>query len=160
MNPAYPTLSLEYGLSLWTNLFKLLLLINLFSFFLKYVKADVYTVNCGMAFGQAAMLLSLGTKGYRAVQPNSSSMNHIYANFWRKKVLDCFLWLFGTSGKCFLQEPVLSIWFMSIFEEWTMNYWFIIFQLYLLSSHITLFDQMATNMLAKKYFLEDQFIKF
>lgn len=56
-------------------------LINLISFCLKYVKADVYTVNCGMAFGQAAMLLSLGTKGYRAVQPNSSSMNHIFANF-------------------------------------------------------------------------------
>ncbi|KAJ9561076.1 hypothetical protein OSB04_006236 [Centaurea solstitialis] len=29
--------------------------------------------NCGMAFGQAAMLLSLGTKGYRAMQPNSST---------------------------------------------------------------------------------------
>ncbi|KAG2401352.1 ATP-dependent Clp protease proteolytic subunit-related protein [Vigna angularis] len=40
---------------------------------ISYVKADVYTVNCGMAFGQAAMLLSLGTKGYRAVQPNSST---------------------------------------------------------------------------------------
>lgn len=38
-----------------------------------YCKADVYTVNCGMAYGQAAMLLSLGTKGYRALQPNSST---------------------------------------------------------------------------------------
>lgn len=38
-----------------------------------YVKSDVYTINCGMAFGQAAMLLSLGAKGYRAVQPNSST---------------------------------------------------------------------------------------
>lgn len=38
-----------------------------------YCKSDVYTVNCGMAFGQAAMLLSLGTKGYRGVQPNSST---------------------------------------------------------------------------------------
>ncbi|KAK1439966.1 hypothetical protein QVD17_05791 [Tagetes erecta] len=38
-----------------------------------YCKSDVYTVNCGMAFGQAAMLLSLGTKGYRALQPNSST---------------------------------------------------------------------------------------
>jgi len=56
-------------------------LTNLISFCSKYVKADVYTVNCGMAFGQSAMLLSLGTKGYRAVQPNSSSMNHIFANF-------------------------------------------------------------------------------
>lgn len=38
-----------------------------------YCKSDVYTVNCGMAFGQAAMLLALGTKGYRAMQPNSST---------------------------------------------------------------------------------------
>ncbi|EOX98458.1 ATP-dependent Clp protease proteolytic subunit [Theobroma cacao] len=38
-----------------------------------YCKADVYTVNCGMAYGQAAMLLSLGAKGFRAVQPNSST---------------------------------------------------------------------------------------
>ncbi|XP_075520818.1 ATP-dependent Clp protease proteolytic subunit-related protein 1, chloroplastic [Primulina tabacum] len=38
-----------------------------------YCKADVYTVNCGMAYGQAAMLLSLGAKGYRALQPNSST---------------------------------------------------------------------------------------
>jgi ATP-dependent Clp protease protease subunit len=36
-----------------------------------YVKPKVFTVNCGMAFGQAAMLLSIGDKGYRAVQPNS-----------------------------------------------------------------------------------------
>ncbi|KAL0365298.1 UNVERIFIED_CONTAM: ATP-dependent Clp protease proteolytic subunit-related protein 1, chloroplastic [Sesamum angustifolium] len=36
-----------------------------------YCKSDVYTVNCGMAFGQAAMLLSVGAKGYRALQPNS-----------------------------------------------------------------------------------------
>ncbi|KAI4318434.1 hypothetical protein MLD38_032137 [Melastoma candidum] len=38
-----------------------------------YCKSDVYTVNCGMAYGQAAMLLSLGTKGQRALQPNSST---------------------------------------------------------------------------------------
>ncbi|GMH23712.1 hypothetical protein Nepgr_025555 [Nepenthes gracilis] len=38
-----------------------------------YCKSDVYTVNCGMAYGQAAMLLSLGLKGYRALQPNSST---------------------------------------------------------------------------------------
>ncbi|XP_071930956.1 ATP-dependent Clp protease proteolytic subunit-related protein 1, chloroplastic-like [Coffea arabica] len=38
-----------------------------------YCKSDVYTVNCGMAYGQAAMLLALGTKGYRAVQPNCST---------------------------------------------------------------------------------------
>ncbi|KAI4295758.1 hypothetical protein L6164_035770 [Bauhinia variegata] len=40
---------------------------------INYVKADVYTVNVGMAFGQAAMFLSLGAKGYRALQPNSST---------------------------------------------------------------------------------------
>ncbi|GAV74944.1 CLP_protease domain-containing protein [Cephalotus follicularis] len=38
-----------------------------------YCKSDVYTVNCGMAYGQAAMLLSLGAKGHRAVQPNCST---------------------------------------------------------------------------------------
>ncbi|XP_047970924.1 ATP-dependent Clp protease proteolytic subunit-related protein 1, chloroplastic [Salvia hispanica] len=38
-----------------------------------YCKADVYTVNCGMAYGQAAMLLSLGAEGYRGLQPNSST---------------------------------------------------------------------------------------
>ncbi|KAH7441492.1 hypothetical protein KP509_03G040500 [Ceratopteris richardii] len=36
-----------------------------------YAKSKVYTINCGMAFGQAAMLLSVGEKGFRAVQPNS-----------------------------------------------------------------------------------------
>lgn len=38
-----------------------------------YCKSKVYTVNCGMAYGQAAMLLSLGAKGFRALQPNSST---------------------------------------------------------------------------------------
>lgn len=38
-----------------------------------YCKSEMYTVNCGMAYGQAAMLLSQGAKGYRAVQPNSST---------------------------------------------------------------------------------------
>lgn len=36
-----------------------------------YIKADVYTINLAMAFGQAAMLLAIGKKGYRAVLPNS-----------------------------------------------------------------------------------------
>ncbi|XP_065871046.1 ATP-dependent Clp protease proteolytic subunit-related protein 1, chloroplastic [Euphorbia lathyris] len=40
---------------------------------ISYCKSTVYTVNCGMAYGQAAMLLSLGAKGYRAMQPNSST---------------------------------------------------------------------------------------
>lgn len=40
---------------------------------MEYVESDVYTINCGMAFGQAAMLLSLGKKGYRAMQPHSST---------------------------------------------------------------------------------------
>lgn len=38
-----------------------------------FCKAPVYTVNCSMAFGQAAMLLSLGAKGYRGLQPNCST---------------------------------------------------------------------------------------
>lgn len=40
---------------------------------MNYCKSEVYTINCGMAFGQAAMLLAHGAKGYRAVQPNSST---------------------------------------------------------------------------------------
>ncbi|KAG6489669.1 hypothetical protein ZIOFF_050945 [Zingiber officinale] len=38
-----------------------------------YVKPKVYTINVGMAYGQAAMLLSLGAKGFRGLQPNSST---------------------------------------------------------------------------------------
>ncbi|CAI7797060.1 unnamed protein product [Closterium sp. NIES-53] len=38
---------------------------------MNYVKSKVYTVNCGQAFGQAAMLLAIGDKGHRAVQPNA-----------------------------------------------------------------------------------------
>lgn len=38
-----------------------------------YCKSKIYTVNCGMAYGQAAMLLSLGAKGFRALQPNAST---------------------------------------------------------------------------------------
>ncbi|GAB4838343.1 hypothetical protein Ancab_027873 [Ancistrocladus abbreviatus] len=41
--------------------------------FTECCKSDVYTVNCGMAYGQAAMLLLLGTKGYCTLQPNSST---------------------------------------------------------------------------------------
>ncbi|KGN43854.1 ATP-dependent Clp protease proteolytic subunit-related protein 1, chloroplastic [Cucumis sativus] len=40
---------------------------------MSYCKSDVYTINLAMAYGQAAMLLSLGTKGYRALQPNAST---------------------------------------------------------------------------------------
>ncbi|ERN10927.1 ATP-dependent Clp protease proteolytic subunit-related protein 1, chloroplastic [Amborella trichopoda] len=38
-----------------------------------YVKSKVYTVNVGMAYGQAAMLLALGAKGFRGLQPNAST---------------------------------------------------------------------------------------
>ncbi|XVF44996.1 hypothetical protein PTKIN_Ptkin02bG0170000 [Pterospermum kingtungense] len=38
-----------------------------------YCKSDIYTVNCAMAYGQAAMLLCQGAKGFRAVQQNSST---------------------------------------------------------------------------------------
>ncbi|KAG4998446.1 hypothetical protein JHK82_029239 [Glycine max] len=61
---------------------------------MSYVKADVYTVNCGMAFGQAAMLLSLGTKGYRAVQPNSSTLPSLNMDFK----------LFATAAKLYLPK--------------------------------------------------------
>ncbi|KAF5731840.1 ATP-dependent Clp protease proteolytic subunit [Tripterygium wilfordii] len=40
---------------------------------ISYCKSDVYTINCGMAFGQAAMIFSAGTKGFRGVLPNSST---------------------------------------------------------------------------------------
>lgn len=40
---------------------------------ISYIKSDVYTVNLAMAFGQAAMILSVGKKGYRAVLPHSST---------------------------------------------------------------------------------------
>ncbi|KAF6165668.1 hypothetical protein GIB67_012565 [Kingdonia uniflora] len=36
-------------------------------------KPEVYTLNMSMAFGQAAMLLSLGKKGHRFLQPNAST---------------------------------------------------------------------------------------
>ncbi|OMO73899.1 ClpP [Corchorus capsularis] len=42
-----------------------------------FCKSKVYTINLGMAYGQAAMLLSLGAKGYRGVQPNSSVMLYL-----------------------------------------------------------------------------------
>ncbi|RAL38903.1 hypothetical protein DM860_015264 [Cuscuta australis] len=38
-----------------------------------FCKAPVYTVNVGMAHGQAAMLLGLGKKGYRALLPHAST---------------------------------------------------------------------------------------
>lgn len=44
---------------------------------MNYVKSKVYTVNCGQAYGQAAMLLAIGDKGHRAVQPNS--VTKVYA---------------------------------------------------------------------------------
>ncbi|KAG9439922.1 hypothetical protein H6P81_020087 [Aristolochia fimbriata] len=40
-----------------------------------FCKSKVYTVNCGMAYGQAALLLALGAKGYRALQPNASKLD-------------------------------------------------------------------------------------
>lgn len=62
--------------SLFNHLICLKLIVHIsFSICLKYCKSPVYTVNCGMAYGQAAMLLSLGARGYRALQPNSSSKN-------------------------------------------------------------------------------------
>jgi ATP-dependent Clp protease protease subunit len=42
--------------------------------FINRSKSKVYTINLSMAYGQAAMLLSLGVKGKRGVLPNSISM--------------------------------------------------------------------------------------
>lgn len=58
-----------------------------------YCKSKVYTVNCGMAYGQAAMLLAVGAKGYRGLQPNSSTKLYLpvigrssgpVTDMWRK----------------------------------------------------------------------------
>ena len=40
---------------------------------IQYVKPKVYTLNCGMSFGQEAKLLSLEAKGNRALMPSSIS---------------------------------------------------------------------------------------
>ena len=40
---------------------------------MQYVKPKVYTLNRGMAFGQAAKLMSLEAKGNRALMPSSTS---------------------------------------------------------------------------------------
>jgi len=43
---------------------------------MKYVKPDVATICVGQAYGAAAMLLSMGTKGKRFALPNASIMLH------------------------------------------------------------------------------------
>lgn len=52
-------------------------------------KSKVYTINLSMAYGQAAMLLSLGVKGKRGVLPNSISMLY----FLRFLALCTFAWV-------------------------------------------------------------------
>ncbi|GKV26472.1 hypothetical protein SLEP1_g35763 [Rubroshorea leprosula] len=44
---------------------------------MSFCKSKVHTLNLGMAFGQAAMLLGLGAKGHRLVQPHSSTKLHL-----------------------------------------------------------------------------------
>jgi ATP-dependent Clp protease protease subunit len=43
---------------------------------MKYIKPPIHTICIGMAVGMAAMLLSAGTKGYRASLPNASIVLH------------------------------------------------------------------------------------
>ncbi len=43
---------------------------------LRYIKPTVHTICIGMAAGASAMLLSAGTKGYRASLPNASIILH------------------------------------------------------------------------------------
>ncbi|KAL6618667.1 hypothetical protein ACP70R_033806 [Stipagrostis hirtigluma subsp. patula] len=45
--------------------------------FINRSKSKVYTINLSMAYGQAAMLLSLGVKGKRGVLPNSITKLHL-----------------------------------------------------------------------------------
>lgn len=71
---------------------------------MQYVKSKVYTVNCGQAFGQAAMLLSIGEKGYRAVQPNSVSKYLSLLFLWT--FLNGFLILFNALKSFFLCSPI------------------------------------------------------
>ncbi|PIN19755.1 ATP-dependent Clp protease, proteolytic subunit [Handroanthus impetiginosus] len=48
---------------------------------LAYCKSPIYTINLGMAFGQAAMLLSLGVKGKRGTLPNASTKLYLPSAF-------------------------------------------------------------------------------
>ncbi len=43
---------------------------------MKYIKPPIHTICIGSAMGMAAMLLSAGTKGYRASLPNASIILH------------------------------------------------------------------------------------
>jgi len=43
---------------------------------MQYVKNDVYSVGVGLAYGQACMLLSAGTKGMRCMLPHATAMLH------------------------------------------------------------------------------------
>lgn len=64
-----------------------------------------------MAFGQAAMILSLGARGYRAVQPHASSMYHISLNPG-KILLDCLCSIvtLGTSSVFPVRAFRLYLW--------------------------------------------------
>jgi hypothetical protein len=75
-------------------------------------KAKVYTINLSMAYGQAAMLLSLGEKGKRGVLPNSISTSIFsdspwpcaYMNDHDKDVLTFFDAHFWTVAKLHLPK--------------------------------------------------------
>jgi ATP-dependent Clp protease protease subunit len=43
---------------------------------MNYIKPPIHTICVGFAMGMAAMLLSAGTKGFRASLPNASIVLH------------------------------------------------------------------------------------
>merc|ERR1711959_559403 len=43
---------------------------------MQYVKNEIHTTGVGIAYGQACMLLSAGTKGKRIILPNATTMLH------------------------------------------------------------------------------------
>ncbi|KAJ0977901.1 hypothetical protein J5N97_013375 [Dioscorea zingiberensis] len=55
---------------------------------LAYCKSKIYTVNCGMAYGQAAMLLSLGAKGYPISAKVNKSSGSVIDMWIKAKELD------------------------------------------------------------------------
>lgn len=55
---------------------------------MNYIKPPVHTICLGTAMGMAAMLLSAGTKGYRASLPNASIVLHQTKSYARGQATD------------------------------------------------------------------------
>jgi ATP-dependent Clp protease protease subunit len=55
---------------------------------MRYIKPPVHTICIGSAMGMAAMLLSVGTKGYRASLPNATIVLHQTKSYARGQASD------------------------------------------------------------------------